>query len=126
MSSKITIREANLADAAGIARVHVDTWRSAYAGIVPASYLAALSYEQKAKKHSEWLQRPVTGSKTFVADVGAAGGIVAFAEGGPERANNPVYKGELFGYTCQTNTRGAASGSNSFGRSSSICAPLDW
>jgi hypothetical protein len=29
------IREASLPDAAGIARVHVDTWRSAYRGIVP-------------------------------------------------------------------------------------------
>jgi ribosomal protein S18 acetylase RimI-like enzyme len=92
----IAIREAHVSDAAGIAKVHVDTWRSAYAGIVPASYLAALSYDQKAKKHAEWLEKPVPGSRMFVADAGAAGGIVAFAEGGPERSSHPVYKGELF------------------------------
>jgi ribosomal protein S18 acetylase RimI-like enzyme len=93
--SHITIREARVADAAGIARVHVDTWRSTYAGIVPASYLTALSYDQKAKKHAEWLVKPIPGTKTFVADGEGGASIVAFAEGGRERGGHPVYKGEL-------------------------------
>jgi GNAT superfamily N-acetyltransferase len=96
MSSKFTIREAHIADAAGIAKVHVDTWRSAYAGLVPAEYLAGLSYEQKAKTHAKQLKKPWPGSKTFVADAGDAGGIVGFAVGGHERDGHPVYKGELF------------------------------
>ena len=92
----ITIREAHISDAAGIARVHVDTWRSAYAGIVPADYLAALSYEKMVKKRIESLEKPWPDAKTFVADAGDAGGIVGFAVGGHERNGHPVFKGELF------------------------------
>jgi hypothetical protein len=32
------IREAFPTDAAALARVHVDSWRTTYAGIVPADY----------------------------------------------------------------------------------------
>ena len=35
----LTIRPAEIDDAAAIARVHVDTWRSTYAGIIPQHYL---------------------------------------------------------------------------------------
>ena len=41
------IREASPTDAAAIARVHVDSWRTTYAGIVPADYLANLSYTRR-------------------------------------------------------------------------------
>ncbi|MBN2152642.1 MAG: GNAT family N-acetyltransferase [Candidatus Lokiarchaeota archaeon] len=92
----VVVREAVVADAEGIARVHVDTWRSAYAGLVPTGFLASLSYEEKAKKRAEALEKPWSGSKTFVADAGATGGIVAFAAGGHERSGHHVYKGELF------------------------------
>ncbi len=94
--SLITFREAHISDAAGIARVHVDTWRSTYAGIVPAKHLAGLSYERKAKTHNKQLKKPWPGSKTFVADAGDAGGIVGFIVGGHERNGHPVFKGELF------------------------------
>ena len=40
------IRPATLEDAPAIARVHVDTWRTTYAGIVPDEHLAKLSYER--------------------------------------------------------------------------------
>ena len=33
-----------LDDAAGIARVHVDTWRTAYRGLIPDDVLAGFSY----------------------------------------------------------------------------------
>ena len=37
---EIRIREANPADAGPMARVHVEPWRTAYAGILPAGHLA--------------------------------------------------------------------------------------
>lgn len=40
-------REARFEDARSIAAVHVDTWRTTYAGIVPDDALAALSYAWK-------------------------------------------------------------------------------
>ncbi len=39
----ISVRRARPADAAGIGAVHVSTWRSAYAGVLPDDYLANLS-----------------------------------------------------------------------------------
>ncbi len=39
----IAVRRARLADAPGIAAVHVATWRSAYAGILPEEVLTSLS-----------------------------------------------------------------------------------
>lgn len=41
----MTIRKATLEDAANIARIHIDTWRDAYRGIIPESYPARLSKE---------------------------------------------------------------------------------
>jgi len=40
------IREATHNDIPALAKVHVDTWRTAYRGIMPDEYLANLSYEQ--------------------------------------------------------------------------------
>lgn len=47
------LRVATTDDAAAIARIHVDTWRTTYSGIVPEAYLAKLSYEQR---QSSWVQ----------------------------------------------------------------------
>jgi GNAT superfamily N-acetyltransferase len=46
-----TIGRASARDASGIARVYVDSWRSAYAGLVPDDVLLAMSYERQA---AEW------------------------------------------------------------------------
>jgi len=43
------IRAAQTDDAAAIAKVHVDTWRMTYRGIVPDDHLANLSYEQRER-----------------------------------------------------------------------------
>ena len=43
----MNIREATLQDAAGIAKVHVDSRRTTYKGIIPQSFLNNLSYEQR-------------------------------------------------------------------------------
>ncbi|WP_274310152.1 GNAT family N-acetyltransferase [Solibacillus daqui] len=41
------IRIAQLEDAANIAKVHVDSWRTTYKNIIPQSFLDKLSYEQR-------------------------------------------------------------------------------
>lgn len=40
-------RQATSQDAKRIAKVHVDSWRTTYQGIIPDSYLDSLSYEQR-------------------------------------------------------------------------------
>lgn len=74
--------------------MHVDTWRSAYKGIVPEAHLEGLSYDE-----SEGLWRDVLTAGdgcVFVAD--DAGRIVGFASGSTrERYSRDLrqYEGEL-------------------------------
>jgi GNAT superfamily N-acetyltransferase len=73
-----TIRHATAADAPGIARVHVDTWRSTYQDIVPQAFLDSLDVDARAKQWDEWLARE--GVHVFVAE--DAGGVCGFISGG--------------------------------------------
>lgn len=46
----ITIRKAVLTDAEGIAKVHVDSWKTTYANIVPDEYLDNLFHMKVVNK----------------------------------------------------------------------------
>ncbi len=83
-----TIRTAQFEDAAGIARVHVDCWRTTYKGIFPDDLLARLSYEGREQSWQRALSDPA--QITFAAE-DEAGKIVGFINGGPEREGDPVY-----------------------------------
>ena len=77
------IREARIDDAAGIAKVHVDTWRTTYAGILPDEHLANLSYERREKL---WIDYILSDAESRIFNYVAendAGQIVGFASGGP-------------------------------------------
>ena len=91
----IQIRAATPEDAASMARVHVDSWRSTYAGIVPAEYLARLSYRNRESLWKELLTTDRPGASYLVADA-RDGDIVGFASAGPEREGNSAYRGELY------------------------------
>jgi ribosomal protein S18 acetylase RimI-like enzyme len=88
------LRPATHADIPAIAKVHVDTWRTAYRGIVPDEYLANLSYEQRARSWNEIFNRDPADYFAYIAEQ-VSGEIVGFANGGLERTDNPVYQGEL-------------------------------
>jgi len=49
------IRPAQVSDAAALARVHVDSWRAAYGGLVPESSLQAFTYEWREERFRESL-----------------------------------------------------------------------
>ena len=90
------VREAKIADAPAIARVNIDTWRTAYRKIIPADYLAQLSYE---KRESDWQETLENAKNTEIFVCVAendSGEIVGFASGGCERMGKYVYQGELF------------------------------
>ena len=91
---EVRIREANPADAGPMARVHVDAWRTAYAGIVPAGHLDGLSYGERESRWKEILTKGQA-RHNLVAETGA-GEVVGFAGGGPEREGTPDYRGELY------------------------------
>ncbi|GCE20250.1 GNAT family N-acetyltransferase [Dictyobacter kobayashii] len=91
----ITVRAATLQDVEGIARVHVDTWRTTYRGLIPDAYLDNLTYEPRQRMWNQILGTPGSQNLTFVA-VDEAGQIVGFINGGPERENDPFYQSELY------------------------------
>ena len=89
------IRTAEPRDADSLARVHVDSWRSTYAGILPDEFLAGLSYRDR---ESFWEQVLTTARPTvsnFLAET-ESGDVVGLAAGGPERTGNETYLGELY------------------------------
>ena len=92
---EIRIREADPIDAGAIARVHVDTWRTAYAGILPAEFLAGLSYADREQMWQQALTADRPAMSMLVAETEGCE-IVGFAYGAPEREGNRVYRGEIF------------------------------
>lgn len=91
----IFIREAKLDDVQAIARVHVDTYYKTYQGIIPESYLAKLSYQQRESAWQNILENAAH-SNQFVCVAENSGGIIGFANGGQERSGDRIYKGELY------------------------------
>ena len=89
------IRTATIADVAAIARVHVESWRTTYKGILPDDYLADLAYEQRERLWRRILSKPGGQRLVYVAEE-TPGNIVGFASGGRERSRDPVYSGELY------------------------------
>lgn len=91
----IRIRRATPDDLAGMARVHVQTWKTTYRGIVPDTYLDALTVESDiARGFGRWLREPKEGWIYFVATTPSEE-IVGFAVGGPSREMDPEFTGEL-------------------------------
>lgn len=86
------VRQAELGDAAAIARVHVASWRSTYRDMLPADFLASLTEDRYADR---W-QRVLSDGSSRVYVVDEAGEVVAFASGGRERAGENGYAGELY------------------------------
>jgi GNAT superfamily N-acetyltransferase len=78
-----------------MARVHVETWKTTYRGMVPDDRLDGLTVEADiAGGFGSWLQEPPPGVAEFVAAT-PAGEIVAFALGCPNRESDPDFTGEL-------------------------------
>ena len=84
------VRPATVDDADAIARVHVETWRAAYAHAIPAETLAAVDVGRRAANWREWIGSGT--STTFVGQLGDE--VVGFVNVGPSR-NEPGL-GELY------------------------------
>lgn len=88
----IHIRKAVASDAKGIAKVHVESWKSTYINIVPEDFLNNLSYEKRA---DYWLSVIPNGGIYVAEDENNQ--IVGFASGGKERSGNySNYNGEIY------------------------------
>lgn len=92
----MNIRKAKAEDTAGIAKVHVDSWRTTYKNIVPDEFLERMSYEERENMWKRALS--IAGSKQCIYVVeNNQDKIVGFASGGKERSGNyPEFDGELY------------------------------
>jgi GNAT superfamily N-acetyltransferase len=80
--AEVTVRDAGPADARAVAQVHVASWRSAYAGLLPEAVLGGLSVDHRAARWGRLLDRSGP-DRVLVAE--QAGRIVGFASVGPTR-----------------------------------------
>lgn len=91
--SDTIFREATVADCPAIAKVHVQSWRGSFAGIVPQTFLDKMSVEKRAQAFEH--RFPDDSYKMYVAEV-AGRGIVGFADFGEPREIIAAYEGELY------------------------------
>ncbi len=95
MSATCRIRRAVPGDARGIASAHVETWRSAYAGILPDQVIVQMSVDDKAAAWRQLIQRQDAVDAVIVAEIDD-GTIVGFASCGPAGPEAmPDYDGEI-------------------------------
>ena len=90
--SNIAIRAARLDDAGAIARLDVETWQAAYAGILGTPYLAGLTAERRAAGWANILRRDAASVRVAVND---DGNIVGFGSCGAARGE-PNFTAEVF------------------------------
>lgn len=104
----LRIREARRNDAAGMARVHVESWRSAYPGLIPDSVLVSMSPQRHELQWAYALDNPRDRHATLVAalDMIAGGGaaardgcgdhVLGFGSCGPVRNASLHQEGEVY------------------------------
>jgi GNAT superfamily N-acetyltransferase len=97
IKTRPTIREATVADAEGIAHVHVAVWNSTYASIVPQEFLDSRTVTQKT---DEWRERLVANSvsqnKFTLVALSDEGKVLGFCSGGPKRDGPAEYDAEIY------------------------------
>lgn len=90
--NRMNIREATLKDAEGIARVHVDCWRTTYRNIIPDEFLQNLSYENRMKM---WIQN-ISNETNYVFVAERDGEIIGFMDAGKEKSGKyPSYMADI-------------------------------
>lgn len=104
--TEIAIRRATVDDAGGIAVVHVTAWREAYAGRMPAAFLASLNVSRRTAGWTRILERGETDA--FVAE--RDGEIVGWATAGPGRDDDAPRDRELEGIYLFASAYGSGAG----------------
>jgi hypothetical protein len=116
----MNIRQIRTEDVTAIARVHIDTWRTTFAGIVPQDYLDQLTYAESEEIWTEILQGEKGDRPFFVAEIPEKQ-VVGFILGGANRLTDypshlggadghlhpPIPPGPGFGAPLDTNPGGS-------------------
>ena len=89
---EITIRSASARDAGDIAKLDVETWRAAYAGVLSTPYLVGLS---ERRREAGWRGVILHEPRDVRVAVDASGAILGFGSCGPSRGERD-FTGEVF------------------------------
>lgn len=104
------IRKAAESDAADIAKIQVDSWRTTYKGIVSDVYLERLDYK---RREEVWKTAVVQNTAFLLLD--DEDKSVGFAIGGPERSEAHVgFDGELYAIYLYEEVQGKGGGRQLF------------
>jgi GNAT superfamily N-acetyltransferase len=90
----IRLRPAKAGDARAIARIHVETWRTTYPGMLPDKTLIDMTVDSKARSWRHALERPDVVGAVLVAEL-PEDGVVGFASAGHNRHANLPFAGEV-------------------------------
>lgn len=91
----VVIREARAVDAPAIARVHVESWQSAYAGLLPDTVLAHMCERTHTTKWARILGQRKQREIVLVAELPNQG-VVGFGSCGRVREKRLPHAGEVF------------------------------
>jgi len=93
----IEVRRAREDDAAGIANVRVETWRTAYAGLMAENFLAALNAADGEQFWRDLIRDLPTDRVPWVAEETETGAVVGFEHSGAARDDDaPGNAGEVY------------------------------
>ena len=83
VDTQFVVFPAGPTDAEALARVHVQSWRETYKGLLPDAYLARMSEAAHARRFGVALMKPGPDDVTLAA--ADRWGLVGYAQGGPSR-----------------------------------------
>jgi GNAT superfamily N-acetyltransferase len=91
----LVVRPVTPEDVPAVTRLQVASWRAAYAGIIPAGYLAAMSAAEREQRHLARVTDPEPRASYLLAQRGDA--VVGMANIGPARDDDldPAATGEI-------------------------------
>jgi GNAT superfamily N-acetyltransferase len=94
-ASEPVVRAVTPADVRAVTRLQVDSWRAAYAGIIPAGYLAAMSAAEREQRHLARVTDPEPRAAYLLAERDER--VVGMANVGPARDDDldPSATGEI-------------------------------
>jgi len=93
----LVVRAAVPADTAAMAALHVHAWRAAYAGVMPADFLAALTIAEREAMWRRSVTEPELAPAERVILVAAEGEqVLGFCTAGHARGDDELGLGELY------------------------------
>lgn len=103
-----TVRLATIDDSPALARIQVNSYRTAYAGIMPQDYLDQFSYEEQEQDWQDLLSGPM--SDILLVLERSDGEIAGYALGRPHQTDLPGYDCELVALHVRQSEQGQGAG----------------